>query len=58
MKVLTNFLQKTIATAKNHGVSKEFLTYTGIFLGLMVGLYLYMVFAGMAKAPNFTYSEF
>ena len=32
--------------------------YAGIFFGIMGGLYLYMIFAGMAKAPNFTYSEF
>ena len=24
--------------------------YAGIFFGIMVGLYLYMIFAGMAKA--------
>lgn len=32
--------------------------YAGIFFGIMVGLYLYMILAGMAKAPNFTYAEF
>lgn len=57
MKGLTNFLQKKAVAIKNK-VSKNYLMYAGIFFGIMVGLYLYMIFAGMAKAPNFTYSEF
>ena len=32
--------------------------YAGIFFGIMIGLYLYMIFAGMAKAPIITYAEF
>ena len=57
MKGLTNFLQKKAVAIKNKA-SKNYLMYAGIFVGIMVGLYLYMIFAGMAKAPNFTYSEF
>ena len=57
MKGLTNFLQKKAVAIKNKA-SKNYLMYAGIFYGIMVGLYLYMIFAGMAKAPNFTYSEF
>lgn len=57
MKGLTNFLQKKAVAIKNKA-SKNYLMYAGIFFGIMVGLYLYIIFAGMAKAPNFTYSEF
>ena len=57
MKGLTNFLQKKAVAIKNRA-SKNYLVYAGIFFGIMVGLYLYMIFAGMAKVPNFTYSEF
>lgn len=32
--------------------------YTLIFFGLMMGTYLYFIYAGMAKAPEFTYAEF
>ena len=32
--------------------------YTLIFLGCMLAIFLYMIFAGMAKAPTFTYAEF
>lgn len=57
MKGLTNFLQRKAVAIKNRA-SKNYLMYAGIFFGIMVGFYLYMIFAGMAKAPNFTYSEF
>ena len=57
MKGLTNFLQRKAVAIKNR-VSKNCLMYAGIFFGIMVGLYLYMILAGMAKAPNFTYAEF
>lgn len=39
-------------------LDKEFLAYTFLFWALMTGLYVYMVYAGVAKAPEFTYAEF
>ena len=38
--------------------TKEYFIYTGLFFAMMVGIYLYMIFAGMASTPAFTYSEF
>ena len=57
MKGLTNFLQRKAVAIKNKA-SKNYLMYAGIFFGIMVGLYLYMIFAGIDKAPNLTYAEF
>lgn len=53
MKKFTNFLQKS-----KQKINREYLVYTGIFLGLMLAIYLYMMFAGMASSPEFTYAEF
>ncbi len=34
------------------------MVYTGIFFGIMLAIYLYMIFAGMASSPEFAYAEF
>lgn len=39
-------------------ISNICVKYTLIFLGCMLAIFLYMIFAGMAKAPTFTYAEF
>ena len=39
-------------------ISNIYVKYTLIFLGCMLVIFLYMIFAGMAKAPTFTYAEF
>ena len=53
MKKFTTFITK-FKTA----VYGEYLKYTLIFLGLMLGIYFYMIFAGMAPTPKFTYAEY
>ena len=58
MKQLINFTKKIFVQIKNLLLDKEFLAYTFVFWALMTGLYIYMVYAGVAKAPEFTYAEF
>ena len=58
MKQLINFTKKIFVQIKNLVFDKEFLAYTFVFWALMTGLYIYMVYAGVAKAPEFTYAEF
>lgn len=36
----------------------EYIKYTLIFLGLMLAVYFYIMFAGMAASPGFSYAEF
>ena len=58
MKQLINFTKKIFVQIKSLVFDKEFLAYTFVFWALMTGLYIYMVYAGVAKAPEFTYAEF
>ena len=58
MKQLINFTKKIFVQIRTLVCDKEFLTYTFVFWALMTGLYIYMVYAGVAKAPEFTYAEF
>lgn len=37
---------------------KQVVGYTALFFTAMIGLYLFMIFAGMAKTTGFTYSQF
>lgn len=39
-------------------ITKEYIVYTGLFFLLMAGLYVYMIYAGMASAPKFAYAGF
>ncbi|MCI5698133.1 MAG: hypothetical protein PUG43_00810 [Clostridiales bacterium] len=58
MKRLTSCIKRIGRYAKKLITDKEFWAYTFIFWGLMFGIYLYLIYAGMAKAPQFTYAEF
>jgi len=53
MKKFTTFI-----TRFKTAVYGEYLKYTLIFLGLMLAIYFYLLFAGMASAPKFAYAEF
>jgi len=53
MKRFTGFLTKVRTF-----MSGEYLKYTGLFLMLMMIIYVYLIFAGMAAAPKFTYASF
>lgn len=39
-------------------MDKEFFIYTGVMLGIMLGIYFYAVYGGMSTAPAFTYAQF
>lgn len=58
MKQSTKVIKKIFSQLKGLILDKEFLAYTFVFWALMTGLYIYMVYAGVAKAPEFTYAEF
>lgn len=58
MKQSTKVIKKILFQLKGLIRDKEFLAYTFVFWALMTGLYVYMVYAGVAKAPEFTYAEF
>lgn len=58
MKQSTKVIKKILSQLKRLILDKEFLAYTFVFWTLMTGLYVYMVYAGVAKAPEFTYAEF
>ncbi len=53
MKKLTGFLQRTKTI-----ITRDFLLKTGTFFVIMMAVYLYLIFAGMAGTPEFTYAEF
>lgn len=53
MKRLIGFLKGTTKI-----FDKEYALYTGIFLGMMLLLYAYMLFKIGADVPQFTYAEF
>lgn len=57
MKKHISFLKRAKAFASSI-ISKEYFIYTGVFFGIMMALYLTMIFAGMASTPKFTYAEF
>ena len=57
MSKFTTFVTKISKKIKSLA-TKEYLIYTGMFLGIMLSVYIYMIFAGMASTPGFTYSEF
>ena len=46
-----------ICKVKSHGFV-EYLKYVGIFSFLIIGVYVFMLFAGMATTSGFTYAEF
>lgn len=46
-----------ICKVKSHGFV-EYLKYVGIFSFLIIGVYVFMLFAGMATTLGFTYAEF
>ena len=58
MKQSIKVIKKILSQLKILILDKEFLAYTFVFWALMTGLYVYMVYAGVAKAPEFTYAEF
>lgn len=58
MKQLPSYIKKIFSFVKKLFFDKEYWMYTLIFFGLMMGTYLYFIYAGMAKAPEFTYAEF
>ena len=58
MKQSIKVIKKILSKLTILILDKEFLAYTFVFWALMTGLYIYMVYAGVAKAPEFTYAEF
>lgn len=38
--------------------SKEYIVYTMVCMGLMLGLYFYTLYSGANAQPEFTYAEF
>lgn len=57
MKKFTSFI-KNKAAAVAEKKSSSFVMLAGVCFLMIAGLYLYMIFAGMASAPSFAYSEF
>ncbi len=57
MKKFTSFI-KNKAAALAEKKSSSFIMLAGLCFMMVAGLYLYMMFAGMASAPSFAYSEF
>lgn len=53
MKAVTNFLKKC-----KKRTDKEFFIYTGVMLGIMLGIYFYAVYGGMSTAFTFAYAQF
>lgn len=58
MKQSIKFIKKILLKLRKLVLDKEYIAYTFVFWALMTGLYVYMVYAGVAKAPEFTYAEF
>lgn len=58
MRQSIKFIKKILLKLRKLVFDKEYLAYTFVFWALMTGLYVYMVYAGVAKAPEFTYAEF
>ena len=54
MKQFTIIIKKI----KDIVTSREYLIYTGIFTGLLLGLYFYNLYSGANAQPEFTYAEF
>ncbi len=53
MSKLTRFTEKIFKNDK-----KTFIKYVLLFWAMMMIIYLYLIYAGMAVSPTFTYAEF